>query len=801
MISTLFPAFHIAPTSPAGSRLDRLQSIACRRGTMVAVLGQTLRRAKFAVASLLGFAPPPDATHQQPVPGVEAAPCGEHDDKNKDKNDNSKDKNDSNNNKDKHDAAAATTTMGTPARDDADSAASLPPSDGSLKRPSLHDEEATEKSEWQTVTRPKKKPKKVPHPGKSYPALTFSSKTRLQSKVNLNQVRDLVTYILADGPGPQWISVTHRPQFRKMVAIMVPGLEEDMFKPGLDLSHYKTRNDGDDGDDDHQPTTTTSPDDYYPRALDKDRLPPPLQPFAGIFDHLWPVKTPGDERHSRMHSPLAAFLTVPLPKEKMAKKVGGVKAASEPSGWKDERTPITAFLASADELADNGYLVHPAQLPAGLARDRFTAPPGWVLSPIKSLDEADVPDAELQQGSITVGREVLSLDCEMCMTGESEFSLTRISIVDWGGDVVMDELVKPDKPITDYLTRYSGITQEMLAPVTTTLAEIQQRLLAMLHPRVILVGHSLESDLKALQLSHPFIVDSSMLYPHPRGPPLKSSLKWLAQKYLSREIQKGGAQGHNSVEDARSCLDLVKLKCEKGKLWGTTEAQSENLFRRLARAGTAYKAQGGDAARGGLEVGKTSAAVDWGDPSKGLGAGATHQLGCSSDEEVVEQVVRAVRGDDDGREIRGGGVDFVWARMRELEALQGWWNRNRLRLGGDKEGEPADGDDEAAPESDAHDGPAASGAALEPALDRLAQRLGRIHAALPPCSGLIVYSGSGDPRPMARLQRLQARWRKEYNTPGRRWDDLSVQWTDVEDQALRRAVARARAGIAFLAVK
>lgn len=675
----------------------------------------------------------------------------------------------------------------------------------SLKRPSPHDQD--DGDEWQTVRKNSKKAKKAPRPGKGgYPALVFSPGACINSKVNLNQLRDLVLYIMADGSAPQWISVSHRPQFRKIVVLMVPGLEEAMFDEAVDLATYNEAR------PQAEPRLATSPDDYYPRALDKKRLPPALRPFADMFPLLWPVRTPGDDKHAKMHSPVAALLTAPAPKERTSKQ-GGVKPATEPQGWRNERTRITEFLASADELADNGFLVHPALLSPGDGRARHVVPEGWVVTDVAQLEDGSVPEAEIEHGSVTAGRKVLALDCEMCMTGQDEFALTRVSVVDWHGDVVIDELVKPDKPIVDYVTRFSGITEEMLAPVTTTLRDVQERLLRLLHPRTILVGHSLESDAKALRLAHPFIVDTSILFPHPRGPPLKSSLKWLAQKYLSREIQKGGAHGHDSVEDAKTCLDLVKQKCEKGKLWGAADAQGENLFRRLARAGTTYKAQGGQAALGGVETGKTSAAVDWGDPSKGQGAGATFRLGCRSDDEVAAAVVRAVRGDADGREIRAGGVDFVWARMRELEALQGWWNRNRVD-GANGDGRPpplsrGDGDDGGDDDDDGGDDDddedddeaAASASPLERALARLTARLGRIHDALPPCTGLIVYSGSGDPRAMARLQQAHARWRKEYNAPGSKWDELSVQWTDAENQLLRQAVQRARAGIAFIGVK
>jgi RNA exonuclease 1 len=388
----------------------------------------------------------------------------------------------------------------------------------------------------------------------------------------------------------------------------------------------------------------------------------------------------------------------------------------------------------------------------------------------------------------------------------------------------------------------------MLTPVTTTLRDIQKKLLEILHPRTILIGHSLNSDLTALKITHPFIIDTAVIYPHPRGPPLKSSLKWLAQRYLNREIQKGhgttgpGA-GHDSIEDARTCLDLVKLKCEKGKEWGTSDSQGENIFKRVARAGVKYKNQGGSAIPSPMS-GKSSAAIDWGDPRKGPGAAANFPIGCKSDEEVVESVIRAVKGDPDGEEIPGGGVDFVWARFRELEAFKGWWNNNKAAAleaaakdetpivdanGEVKSSEPSPpivplpldsvldpiNADLEIKDPTSSDPPTKTAipttnslpppTSIDPSKTvssvtaDLTRRIAHIHSELPPCTALVIYSGSGDPREMSRLQAMQLQFKREYRI--KKWDQLSVQWTDVEEQALKKAVAIARDGVGFIGVK
>ena len=84
---------------------------------------------------------------------------------------------------------------------------------------------------------------------------------------------------------------------------------------------------------------------------------------------------------------------------------------------------------------------------------------------------------------------------------------------------------------------------------------------AILSVRDVLVGHSLENDLHALKLYHTSVIDTALSYGHTRGPGYKSSLRYLAREYLDREIQ---CETHDSVEDAKACLDLVKLKLEHG---------------------------------------------------------------------------------------------------------------------------------------------------------------------------------------------------------------------------------------------
>lgn len=53
---------------------------------------------------------------------------------------------------------------------------------------------------------------------------------------------------------------------------------------------------------------------------------------------------------------------------------------------------------------------------------------------------------------------------------------------------------------------------------------------------------------------------------------------------------------------------------------------------------------------------------------------------------------------------------------------------------------------------------------------------------------------------MSRLSSIKTQFRREYKI--KKWDDISVKWTDTEDQALKQAAKVAReGGLGFLGVK
>jgi RNA exonuclease 1 len=83
------------------------------------------------------------------------------------------------------------------------------------------------------------------------------------------------------------------------------------------------------------------------------------------------------------------------------------------------------------EMRSAGYPIHP------LHEDGFADP--------------DVVCTPYQTESSGRRKTVIGLDCEMCKT-EQGSEITRVTLVDFQGNTLYDQLVKPENPIIDYLT-------------------------------------------------------------------------------------------------------------------------------------------------------------------------------------------------------------------------------------------------------------------------------------------------------------------------------------------------------------
>ena len=89
----------------------------------------------------------------------------------------------------------------------------------------------------------------------------------------------------------------------------------------------------------------------------------------------------------------------------------------------------------------------------------------------------------------------------------------------------------------------------------TTLRDVQAQLLFQVAARDILVGHSLESDLRAVKLLHSRVVDTAIVFPHKMGPPYKRALRTLAVEQIQRIIQNDG--GSTVSTEACCCLEIL----------------------------------------------------------------------------------------------------------------------------------------------------------------------------------------------------------------------------------------------------
>ncbi|NWT19927.1 I20L2 protein, partial [Vireo altiloquus] len=160
--------------------------------------------------------------------------------------------------------------------------------------------------------------------------------------------------------------------------------------------------------------------------------------------------------------------------------------------------------------------------------------------------------------------KLVAMDCEMVGTGPGgrTSALARCSIVSYEGDIVFDRYVRPEAPIVDYRTRWSGIRPRHMDRALP-FRKAQQQVLRILAGKVV-VGHAIHNDFKALRYSHPKALTrdtSQMPLLNRRGgfpENVAISLKRLTKALLDQDIQVGKS-GHSSVEDARATMELYKV--------------------------------------------------------------------------------------------------------------------------------------------------------------------------------------------------------------------------------------------------
>lgn len=208
---------------------------------------------------------------------------------------------------------------------------------------------------------------------------------------------------------------------------------------------------------------------------------------------------------------------------------------------KQDKYPRTKLLLSALQMVDEGY---PMPLRGELA-SRFK---NYIFTKDK-------------YAPVTPNSPMFGVDCEMCRTTTGQNELTRISIVNEKYQTVYETLVMPTNKIVDYLTQYSGITPVLMATVTKNLKEVQQEVRDLLPDDAILVGQSLNSDLHAMRMFHPYVIDTSVIFNTTGNRKRKSKLQTLANQFLDQKIQEK-AGGHDSVEDSLASIRLVQLKLQ-----------------------------------------------------------------------------------------------------------------------------------------------------------------------------------------------------------------------------------------------
>ncbi|CAN6896955.1 unnamed protein product [Brassica oleracea] len=172
-----------------------------------------------------------------------------------------------------------------------------------------------------------------------------------------------------------------------------------------------------------------------------------------------------------------------------------------------------------------------------------------------------VSDVGVKTSKVMESTDLVAVDCEMVLCDNGTEGLVRVGVVDRDLKVILDEFVKPDKPVVDYRTDITGITAEDIGKATLSLVDIQETLQPFLSNGAILVGHN--KDLEVLKIDHPKVIDTALVFKYPNArKPRRASLNNLCKSILGYEVRKAGVS-HDCVNDATAAMKLALAVIEK----------------------------------------------------------------------------------------------------------------------------------------------------------------------------------------------------------------------------------------------
>ena len=156
------------------------------------------------------------------------------------------------------------------------------------------------------------------------------------------------------------------------------------------------------------------------------------------------------------------------------------------------------------------------------------------------------------------GHDILAIDCEMCETATDNRCLVRLSIVSENGETLFDEIIKPRDPIINSKTELHGITIDQIQGSKFDLNKAKAALQKLCHQKTILIGHSLNCDLKALRIQHVNVIDTALLFGIEGEAKQIPSMRDIFAFVSHPPRPSSGSLTHDSVWDANAALTAVK---------------------------------------------------------------------------------------------------------------------------------------------------------------------------------------------------------------------------------------------------